>query len=284
MPTFTRAGATIAYEDSGAPAGRPDAPTIVFGHGLLFSGWMFREQVAGLSPAYRCVTVDWRGQGASPAAAGGCDMDTLAEDGSALIRHLGAGPVHWVGLSMGGFLGMRIAARHPEQVRSLVLLNTSAEREARRATVEDLALSLIYRAAGIAPVRRQVEQIMFAPGFADSHRELMDEWFERLSGSDRAAVAAAVRAVVLRKPVAAELPDIQAPTLVIAGSDDKPTPPHRGLAIAQAIPRARFELLDGVGHSSSLESPETVTALIEEFVAAHSRSNPGELADHRATR
>ena len=269
MPTFTRAGATIAYEDSGAPAGRPDAPTIVFGHGLLFSGWMFREQVAHLSGTHRCVSIDWRGQGASPPASGGYDMDTLAEDGAALIRHLGAGPVHWVGLSMGGFMGMRIAARHPERLRSLVLLNTSADPETKRASVEDLALSLIYRATGITPVRGQVEQIMFGAGFPEAHRALMDEWMQRLSGSDRGAIAAAVRAVVFRPAVADELPDIHTPTLVIAGSSDKPTPPHRGEAIAAAITGARFELLEGVGHSSTLEAPEAVTALIEGFVAAH---------------
>lgn len=270
MPTFARAGATIAFEDSGPPSGRPDAPTIVFGHGLLFSGWMFRAQVAHLSGRYRCVTIDWRGQGASPpAASGGYDMDTLAEDAAALIRHLGAGPVHWVGLSMGGFMGMRLAARHPEQLRSLVLLNTSADPETRRATIEDVALSLVYRAAGIAPVRGQVEQIMFGPGFAADHRELMGEWIERLSASDRGAIAAAVRAVVFRPPVADELPDITAPTLVIAGSHDKPTPARRGRAIAAAIPGSRFELIDGVGHSSTLEAPEAVTALIEEFIEAH---------------
>ena len=69
---------------------------------------------------------------------------------------------------MGGFVGMRIAARRPELVRSLVLLDTSADGEPLRSTVEDLLLALIYHIAGIAPVRRQVAKVMFGPEFRKS--------------------------------------------------------------------------------------------------------------------
>jgi len=60
MPTFTRDGATIHYIDTGPPAGRLDAATVFFGHGLLFSGWMFHPQIAALRSRYRCVAIDWR--------------------------------------------------------------------------------------------------------------------------------------------------------------------------------------------------------------------------------
>ena len=58
MPAFTRDGATIHYSDTGVPAGRPDAPTVFFGHGLLFSGWMFHPQIGALQNEYRCVAID----------------------------------------------------------------------------------------------------------------------------------------------------------------------------------------------------------------------------------
>ena len=271
MPTLTRGAATIAYEDTGAPEGRPDAPTIVFGHGLLFSGWMFHHQVEALRPAYRCVTVDWRGQGDSPAAADGYDMDTLAEDAVALLEHLDAGPVHWVGMSMGGMVGMRVAARRPDLVRSLVLLDTSADRETPRAMVEDHVLAQVYRFLGIGPVRGQVEKVMFGPGFRTSPegRAVIDEWVAMLGHSDRAGIARAVRGVLNRPSVAPELGNITAPTLVATGEHDRPTPPDRGRRIAAAVPGARFELIPGAGHSSSLEQPAAVTTLVRDFVAAH---------------
>jgi pimeloyl-ACP methyl ester carboxylesterase len=66
VPTVTVNGATVAYSDTGLPQDKPDAPTIVFGHGLLFSKWMFSAQIAVLRSDYRCVALDWRGQGDTP--------------------------------------------------------------------------------------------------------------------------------------------------------------------------------------------------------------------------
>jgi len=270
MPTFTRGDATIAYTDTGAPEDRPDAPTIVFGHGLLFSGWMFRHQVEELRDDYRCVTVDWRGQGDSPASPGGYDMDTLAEDAIELVEHLGAGPVHWVGLSMGGMVGMRVAARRPDLVRTLILLDTSADRETPRARIEDRVLARVYRLLGIGPVRGQVEKVMFGPEFRTSAegRAVIDEWMDLLAGNDRAGIAGAVRGVLTRPAVAPELGRITAPTLVATGEHDKPTPPARGRRIAEAVAGARFELIVGAGHSSSLEQPHAVTTLVRDHVDA----------------
>ena len=271
MPTFSRDEASIAYDDTGAPHGRPDAPTIVFGHGLLFSGWMFRRQIDALRDDYRCVTIDWRGQGQSPHARAGYDMDTLTDDAVGLIDRLGTAPVHWVGLSMGGFVGMRIAARRPASIRSLVLLNTSADREPLRSAVQDLLLAQLYRWAGIALVQRQVENILFGAAFrnAPEGRRLIDEWVMKLAEIDRRGIAAAVTGVLTRKAVSHELCRITAPTLVIAGEHDKAIPVVRGRRIAQAIAGARFEIVPRAGHSSTLEQPEIVTALIRNFLAEH---------------
>lgn len=271
MPTLEVDGATIAYEDTGPPPGRPDAPTIVFGHGLLFAGWMFRAQVAALSASYRCVCVDWRGQGASPRTAGGdYEMDSLYADAVALVEHLGVAPVHYVGLSMGGFVGQRIGARRGELLRSLTLLDTSADREQPRAAVEDIAMAAIYRVSGIGLLRGPVKKIMFGPSFlADpANQPVVDEFFARIGRADRAALRHAIVAVATRKPVSAELDRITVPTLVVTGADDKPTPPERARRIAERIPHARLEIVPDCGHSSTVEQPETITRLITDFVTA----------------
>jgi pimeloyl-ACP methyl ester carboxylesterase len=241
----------------------------VFGHGLLFSGWMFREQVEALRTDYRCVTIDWRGQGQSPPARGGYDMDTLSRDAIELIEHLGVAPVHWVGLSMGGFVGQRIAARRPELVRSLVLLDTSAEPEVRWNAIQDTGLSLIYRFAGIAPVRRPVEKIMFGPGFRADPRSkaIVDEWIGMLSKNDREGMRKAIMGVVTRKGVTAEVGAITAPTLVAVGEHDAATVPDKSRRIAELIPGARLEIIKDSGHSSSIEQPAAVSTLVANFLA-----------------
>ncbi len=117
-------GARIYYQETGS-----GPETIVFSHGLLMSGEMFSEQVKALSGRYRCICYDHRGQSRSEVTDSGYEMDSLTEDAAALIRELDCAPCHFAGLSMGGFVGMRLAIRHPGLLKSLVLLETTADPE-----------------------------------------------------------------------------------------------------------------------------------------------------------
>jgi pimeloyl-ACP methyl ester carboxylesterase len=269
LPTLRTNGAVVAYSDTGAPDGRPDAPTIVFGHGLLFSGWMFSAQIEALRATHRCVAIDFRGQGASPPASDGrYDMDTLYEDAVAVVEHLGVAPAHWVGLSMGGFVAQRVAARRPELVRSLTLLDTSPDREERFAAVQDKLLTVVYRLMGIAPVKRPVLKIMLGPTFRNdpASRPVIEEWMRQLQQTARDGLVGAILAVADRNGVLAEIGSIGAPTLVICGADDRPTPVRKAEKIAAAIPGARLEIVPDAGHSSTIEQPAAVTTLIRTFL------------------
>lgn len=269
MPTITVNGATVAYSDTGAPAGQPGGPAIVFGHGLLFSGWMFSEQIEALRSTHRCVAIDWRGQGQTPPADGGYDMDTLALDAAAVIESLHCGPVHYVGLSMGGFVGLRLGARRPDLIRSLTLLDTSADPEDPSAALQDKLLAVIFRVLGIGPVRAPVLKLMFGPAFLAEERSagVIDEWMRQLGRQDRGAVRQAVLGVANRKGVVDELSAVTAPTLVVVGEQDKPTPVARAERIAAGISGAQLRIVPDCGHSSTIEQPKALTALIEEFVA-----------------
>lgn len=268
MPTFERDGATIAYTDTGAPAGQPTAPTIVFGHGLLFSGWMFHPQIDALRNQYRCVTIDWRGQGDSPRAPGGYDMDTLTDDAVALIHTLGVAPVHWVGLSMGGFVGQRIAARHGELLRTLTLLDTSAEAENPAKAARNKLLARMQRAIGIRPLLGKVKPLLFGPAFLGdpANAATIDEWVRRLGRRNRTATRHAVFGMTDRVPVAEEIPRITVPTLVVVGADDVATPPAESERIAASVPGATMHIVPDCGHTSTLERPAVITGLLETFL------------------
>ncbi len=275
MPTFTRGEATVHYTDTGAAPGRPDAPTIFFGHGVLFSGWMFHPQIAAFRGKYRCVAIDWRGQGDSAATRDGYDMDTLTEDAVALIDALGIAPVHYVGLSMGGFVGQRIAARRPELVRTLSLLDTSAGPEDPDKVKRYKLLGRIYRITGITPLRKALVPIMFGPTFlADTSAvPVIDEWERRLRRARRSGVSKAVMGVANRLSIENEITSIKKPTLVIVGADDAATPPEKAQCIAERIPGARLAQIPDCGHSSTLEKPDTVTGLLRDFLARNDSAN-----------
>ncbi|MFF2840562.1 alpha/beta fold hydrolase [Paenarthrobacter sp. NPDC057981] len=268
MPTFTRDETAIAFTDTGVPAGAPDAQTIVFGHGLFFGGWMYAHQIEALSQKYRCVTIDWRGQGETPAASAGYDMDSLTADAVGLIEYLELGPVHWVGLSMGGFVGMRLAARHPQLLRSLTLFNTSSELDSPEANADNLKMAETIRGHGIDSFKKGLADVLIGPDLrSETNGEaVVEDWLGRLAKVDPNGLADAIRGVVKREPVTAELVAIEAPTLVVAGADDIAIPAVQGRAIASLIPGARFSLVPGAGHACTVDKPKETTEILEAFL------------------
>jgi len=261
-------GVQVNIVDTGAPPGQPDAPVVVMGHGLLFSTTMWRDQIAALRASYRCVAVDWRGQGATPATAGGYDMDTLYADLVGVIEHLAVGPVHYAGLSMGGFVGLRLAARRPDLVRSLTLIDTSAGPEDPEKISRYRLLASIYGLLGFGPLRGQVAPIMFSRPFlaTAAGKEVVATWTGELARQNRRGTKAAIRGVTDRLAVLDEIGAITAPTLVLVGSEDVATPVAKAEAIAAAINGAELHVLPGAGHVSALEAPQAVNERLVTFL------------------
>jgi pimeloyl-ACP methyl ester carboxylesterase len=264
MPSLRVNGAELFYEERGAG---PEA--VVFAHGLLFDGRMFADQVAALAGRFRCLTFDFRGQGRSAVARDGYDMDTLAADAAALIETLGASPCHFVGLSMGGFVGLRLASRRPELLRSLVLLDSSADPEAAENLPRYRLLNTIARWLSLSLVAGRVMPIVFGRSFLDDpgRREVRELWRERIVSRDRRGITRAVRGVIYRAGVADELPGIRVPTLIVVGEEDLATPRRRSERMHEAIPGAELVIVPRAGHSSPIENPAAVTAALEEFLA-----------------
>jgi 3-oxoadipate enol-lactonase len=263
-------GIQLNITDSGAPAGKPDAPVLVMGHGLLFSTSMWRFQIEALRTDYRCIAIDWRGQGKTPATESGYDMDTLYDDTAALIEHLDVGPVHYLGLSMGGFVGLRLAARRPELVRSLTLIDTSAGPEDPEKISRYRLLATVYGLLGMKPLLGQVAPIMFTPAFMDTDagKAVVRTWTAELATQERKGVKRAIRGVTDRVALGDEIRTITAPTLVIVGSEDTATPVAKAEAIAAAISGSRLDVLAGVGHVSTLEDPARINACIADFLGS----------------
>jgi 3-oxoadipate enol-lactonase len=264
MPRIGVTGAELQYEDSGG-TGEP----VLFAHGLLWSTTLFRFQVEALRGEYRCIAFDFRGQGKSQVTETGYDMDTLARDAEQIIEKLGASPCHFVGLSMGGFIGMRLAARRPELLRSLSLLETSADTEPLLNRPRYAAMAAMSRLVGFGPFVPQVEKIMFGKSFlADPSREAMRrDLREQLLNNDRTGTARAVSGVIWRKGIEDLLPRIDVPTLVLSGEEDVAVTPARSRRTADAIRGSRFQTVPRAGHSSSLENPDAVNEALRAFFA-----------------
>ena len=170
---------------------------------------------------------------------------------------------------MGGFVGMRIAARRPDLLRSLVLMETSADPEPLLNVPRYTLLNLTARLAGLRPVADPVMRIMFGRGFlADPNRgEERARWRERLLGNRR-DIWRAVNGVIERRGVAHELPHIRVPTLIVVGAEDTATVPAKAERINRLIPGSKLVTLPRGGHSSTVEEPALVNATLGTFLDA----------------
>jgi len=253
---------SLYYEDTGG-SGAP----IVFSHGLLWNTNLFAPQIAALAGRYRCVAYDHRGQGRSPESIyRSVSMESLTADAAALVEALGLGPVHFCGLSMGGFVAMRLAVARPDLIRSLVLMETSADPETFASKTKYRALNLLARLFGPSLIANAVMPIMFGKtALKDPDRATeRSEWKKQML-SNRPSIWRAVNGVIEREGVYDTLEKITAPTLVIVGDEDVATVPAKAQRIATAIKGARLVVIPRAGHSATVEQPNAVTGAIATF-------------------
>lgn len=265
MPTVRINGVELYYQEQGR-----GEQTVVFSHGLLWSTRMFEAQLRALAEHYRVIAWDHRGQGrsASPDERSH-QIESCYHDALALLEHIGATPCHFVGLSMGGFVGMRLAARHPQLIRSLSLLATAADNEPAAHLPRYKTLTAVVRRLGPRPVAAKVMPIMFGPTFLTdpAHASARERWRGELIRNAR-TIYRAVNGVIEREHCMDELANIRCPVLVLHGDEDHAISRSRALASYEAIAGARFVAIEAAGHSMTVENPDAVTEALREFLAA----------------
>jgi len=247
--------------------GPADAPVVTLSHALGAAGALFDAQAAQLRPRYRVLRYDARGHGASDVPPGPYTLSALAADALGLLDHLGIERTHFVGLSMGGLVGMAAALAAPARIRSLVLCDTTAcYGEAGQAMWRERLRTVETEGLTEALIERTLE-IWFSPRFRAEAPAAVDRVRAMLRATDPGGYAAAARAigfVDLRDQLAA----IRCPTLVVVGADDPGTPPAMARELAARIPGARLLVLPGVRHCSVVEAAAALAPELEAFLAA----------------
>jgi 3-oxoadipate enol-lactonase len=236
--------ASLHYTDQGSSG----APTLVLGTSLGTTTAMWDPQVQALEARYRLVTVDHRGHGGSEVVPGAATIADLAGDVLALLDRLGIQRCSWAGLSLGGMVGMWLAAHHPKRIERLALLSTAAYLPPAQAWRERAAT---VRTAGTGAV-------------ADT---VVARWFTARFREREPAVVDTHRAMLLSTPVEGYAACCEAPTLVVAGADDPATPPPFATEIAAGIPGARVEVVSDAAHLVNVEQVDLVTKLLVEHLA-----------------
>jgi pimeloyl-ACP methyl ester carboxylesterase len=185
-----------------------------------------------------------------------------------LIEELQIGPVTFIGLSTGGFVGMRLASRHPELLKRLILLETSAEVEKRTNKIQYKVLSIFARIFGLKLVVNSVMKKFFGKSFLKNPDlvEKRNEWKNFLLKRNIAGVVHSMKNAVGRNSVVEEITKISCPTLILVGEEDVALPIKKAELINRQIKNSELKIIPKAGHSSTIEQPEFVNQAIEEFL------------------
>ena len=238
--------------------GPEDAPVVVLSNSLGSTTSMWDAQADALAEHFRVVRYDTRGHGRSPVPAGPYDIDDLADDVVALLDALGVEKAHFVGLSLGGMTGMRLAARNPERVDRLVVLCTGARLEPSSAWHDRAAT---VRANGTEAVAEAVVARWFTASYLEAHPDTRAA-SEAIVAATPAEGYASCCEVIATMDLRGDLSAITAPTLAIAGADDPATPPPFLQTIAEQVEDGRLLVVPESAHLANAQQPGTITPAI----------------------
>ncbi len=260
---FVRAGdITVHY----LLEGPENAPVVMLSNSLGTSLAVWDAQAAALRGKYRVLRYDTRGHGltdVTPAGNSGYSMDQLADDAAALIRALGLKRVHLCGLSIGGMLGQRLAAKAPELLASLILCDTAPYMNPQ---VWDERIAAI-RKSGLEIVAEGTMQRWFTQRFHETQPDAVKgirNMLVRTPAEGYIGCAYAIRDMDLR----ADDAKIICPTLIVVGEDDPATPVSAAREMNAAIKGSKLVIVPQCAHIVTVEQPAALNRALGEFLAA----------------
>jgi len=263
MAFFEHEGCSLHYEEYGQ--GEP----LVLLHGLGSSCQDWELQVPELARHYRLILMDMRGHGRSDKPRDGYSIATFSEDLLALLEHLQTGPVHVVGLSMGGMVGFQFAVDHPDWLRSLCIVNSAPEvkRRTRGDWIWWAKRWSLARLLSVETIGKGLAERLFPkPQQADLRHKMAQRW----ARNDKRAYLASFDAIV-DWGVAERINQIRCPTLVISADHDY-TPVDLKERYVRLIPQARLAVIEDSRHATTLDQPHVFNQTLLHFLAASTTS------------
>lgn len=255
-------GTAISYKVVGPRHGPP--LLALQGLGADARGWTFQRRA--LASRYRLILVDNRGVGGSDRPPGPYDLEVMAADALAVLDDLGVGSAHVLGASMGGVLAQVLGVRHPSRVRSLTLACTACRHHPWR--VELLGQwRAVAAAEGMAGVSRVGARWLIGTRTRLRLRTLLELAGPLALNVPPESFIAQVDAILsLEDDVRFELTEVQVPTLVMVGSQDRLTPLGDAEEIASLVPGAQLAILRGGAHGFMVEQAGTFNRTVRTFL------------------
>lgn len=268
MPSVTIDGRTMHYQDLGE--GFP----LLLGHSFLWDSRMWGPQLELLSQHFRCIVPDlWSHGQSEPVSSGDLSIARLAEDHHALMQHLKLDRYSVVGMSVGAIWGAKMAMEYPDEVASLVMLDSYLGSETQEHAADYIELLSIVKQMGEVPaaVIDAISRIFFSMETQDRHPALVETFrFDLmfLAPEQVNGIVAMGEQIFRRESLMHRIQDIKCPTLIMVGDGDLARPVSESEEMYNSLPGSQFAVIENAGHMACIEQSSQVNHLLANFLSA----------------
>ena len=260
-PSFERNGGVISYRDAGS------GHAVLFIHGHPFDHSMWEPQIQSLRWKYRAIAPDLRGYGQSSVGKeSAVTLEMMAEDLTGLLDHLSVDRVCVVGLSMGGQIAMEFARAFPQRTAAAVFAATFPQAETAEGVELRNRMADRFLAEGTAIIGTEMIPKLIGRSALKRMPSIASHVYKMICNTDPGGAAAAVRGRAMRRDYRESLKSFSFPCLIVVGTEDSYSPVKDAEGMHAAIPNARLEIFEGIGHMPNLEDEDRFNRLLHEFL------------------
>ena len=245
--------------------GPENAPVLMLSNSLLTDYGMWDTQVPAFTAKYRLLRYDSRGHGDTQATPGAYSMEMLVADVVGLIDALGIRKLHFLGLSKGGMVAQRLAAKHGDRLSSVVLCDTACQMPPRSIWDDRIKLA---REKGTGAFVQGMTERWLTPGYRATHPEVLAKLGTMISRTSVDGLVGSASAIqdMDHLPLLAE---IKVPTLIIVGEKDMGTPVAAAEVLNRGIDGSKMVVVKNAAHLPNIEQAATFDATVLEFLKSH---------------
>ncbi len=240
--------------------------TIIFLHGFPFNKNMWREQLESLEDNITGIAVDIRGHGNSTKGHGYFSMDVFAKDLAVLMRKLEVEQAVLCGISMGGYIALRAYQLFPEKISGLILCDTHSKADDNAGKQKRFDGIQAVLQHGRRPYAIGFVGNVFSARSIDENPEAVELIKSSIRRNSIGTICATLLALAARTDTTEVLSEIQVPTLLVRGKEDKITPAALMEEMAKKIKTARYVEFEDCGHLPNMEDKEKFNLEMNNFL------------------
>lgn len=242
-------------------------PSVIFVHGFPFNRTMWNKQADELKANYHVVTYDIRGHGNSEEGKDNFSIDLFVSDLIGLMNHLNIDKAIMCGLSLGGYIVLNAISKFQDRFKGLILADTQCLADTAETKDKRLKAIELINKGDLEKYADDSVKNLFAPGsFISKSGEIADVRQMILTTSGT-SLCKTLTALAERKETCTILDEIRVPVLIMAGSEDKITPPAAAKYMNENIKGSSLQIIEHAGHLSNMENPEKFNEYLSSFLA-----------------